>query len=77
MLAAFVLFKKNSSLLIWESRRRIVAIERAATLSMEAGYLRSKRAYKAMLADEVESGMKQLRTITTVVASRPRRRAVR
>ncbi|KAF9146766.1 hypothetical protein BGX30_009548 [Mortierella sp. GBA39] len=56
LLAAFVLFKKNSSLLFWESRRRIVTVEKAATLSMEAGYLRSKRAYKAMLADDEVEG---------------------
>lgn len=55
LMASFVLFKKNSSLLFWESRRRIVTVEKAATLSMEAGYLRSKRAYKAMLSDTVGS----------------------
>lgn len=33
-----------------------MTVEKAATLSMEAGYLRSKRAYRVMLTDdEVEN----------------------
>lgn len=55
LMAAFVLFKRNSSWLFWESRRRTVTVEKAAVLSMEFGYLRSKRAYKVVLSDTVES----------------------